>query len=203
MSGGTAVTPSKQSLRSVVRARLATLTADMQRERSAAIAERLSRDPAFAEAAAVLLYLPMRTEVDPTAITERAWALGKRVAVPRVDRQEHGIRPVELRGLDEPMEKDAVGVRVPARRRPVSAAAIDLVVTPGLAFDDGGRRLGRGGGYYDRFLREQPVSGRVCGIAFDLQRVEEVPADPSDVAMDMVVTDREVFRFDGGSRDKP
>ena len=76
---------------------------------------------------------------------------------------------------------------------------IDLVVVPGLAFDSGGNRLGRGGGFYDRFLARLRRSAVTIGLAFDLQIIDRVPADDRDFAVGTIVTDRRVCHI-GGSR---
>ncbi|MGA8681704.1 MAG: 5-formyltetrahydrofolate cyclo-ligase [Acidimicrobiales bacterium] len=86
------------------------------------------------------------------------------------------------------------GPREPALRRPVEPGRIEAVVVPGLAFDRGGGRLGYGGGYYDRFLRQLPDSTALIGIAFADQVVDEVPLSTDDVKVYLVVTEEEVVR---------
>jgi 5-formyltetrahydrofolate cyclo-ligase len=76
----------------------------------------------------------------------------------------------------------------------VDPASIDLVVTPGLAFDRRGRRLGYGGGHYDRFLRRLPPSTIRVGIGFAAQVVDRVPAGPTDEPLDALVTEEGLIR---------
>ena len=85
------------------------------------------------------------------------------------------------------------GIREPAADvSAVPPGEIDLVLVPGLAFDEAGRRLGRGAGYYDRFLA--PLSVATVGVAFELQLVPEVPAGSGDVPVGAIVTERRFIR---------
>jgi len=72
---------------------------------------------------------------------------------------------------------------------------IDFVVVPGLAFDLKGNRLGRGKGYYDRFLKRLRNDASTCGVAFDCQLLDEVPHGPSDFRLDALVTESKAFTF--------
>ena len=100
---------------------------------------------------------------------------------------------LELHSIDDP-DRDVVfghlDIPEPLSTRPqVPRAAIDFVLVPGVAFDLEGRRLGYGGGYYDRLLPLlAPHATRVAG-AFDVQIVERVPAAPHDVRVDTIVTE--------------
>lgn len=72
----------------------------------------------------------------------------------------------------------------------MSTDQVDVILVPGLAFDAAGRRIGRGGGFYDRFLLRLPPATLSVGVAFEAQRIDEVPADPHDRRVDVVVTER-------------
>jgi 5-formyltetrahydrofolate cyclo-ligase len=75
-------------------------------------------------------------------------------------------------------------------------AGIDLVIVPGLGFDRHGHRIGRGRGFYDRFLAHRDWRGISCGFAIQEQIVEQVPVNEKDVGVNMLVTDSEINRFD-------
>jgi len=157
---------------------------------AAAIVARLAALPSFAAARCVLLTLPYRSEWDTRALVRIAIAAGKTVAIPRVDT---AARMLEARAIVDPdvdAEPGFRGIPEPRAGRPrIEPAAIDWVLVPGVAFDAAGRRLGYGGGYYDRLLPLVPPSTpRVAG-AFDLQIVPRVPAAPHDLAVDAVVTE--------------
>lgn len=82
----------------------------------------------------------------------------------------------------------------PAELRASELLAGDLVVVPAVAFDDRCRRLGRGGGYYDRLLAKLPERASSVAIGYEFQRVDEVPTEDHDVSVDAVVTDASVYR---------
>ncbi len=187
----------KKSLRAEWRDHLRQLDEAQIKSRSRAAAERLCGLEAFDRAGAVMIFLPLRHEVDATPIAVRAWQQGKTVAVPLVGYEQRHMIAVEIHSLSEPMDVDAYGLRTPASRNPVPVEQIGLVVVPGLAFDDRGSRLGRGGGFYDRFLSQPGFAGTTCGFAFDEQVIQTVPTTDTDVRLDMLVTDRRVLVFDG------
>ena len=78
---------------------------------------------------------------------------------------------------------------------PIPIAMIDLVIVPGLGFDEFGNRLGRGRGFYDRFLAHPEFHGVACGLAFAAQLFGAIPVGPLDRQVDMLVTDAKVRRF--------
>jgi 5-formyltetrahydrofolate cyclo-ligase len=157
---------------------------------SAAISARILERADFRAARAVLLTLPFGSEWDTVAVVRAALAAGSIVAVPRVDKAS---RMLELHAIADP-ERDVVagyrGIPEPLPAGPlVSRETIDFVLVPGVAFDRTGRRMGYGGGYYDRLLPLlSPRVARVAG-AFDVQLVDRVPAAPHDIAVDAIVTE--------------
>jgi len=187
---GTALHEAKLALRREVLARRDSLPADARAAASAAIAERVAALPEFVAAGAVLLTLAFRSEWNTRPLVRAALASAKQVVVPRVDR---ATRMLELHSIADP-DRDVVpghlDIPEPRAERPrVPREAIDFVLVPGVAFDLEGRRLGYGGGYYDRLLPLlSPRAARIAG-AFDMQIVELVPAAPHDVRIDAIVTE--------------
>jgi len=128
-------------------------------------------------------------------IALKAWQKCKTVTVPLVGYEQKHMIPVLLRSLDEPMNVDRYGVTTPGTGKPFPMMDIDMVIVPGLGFDTDGRRIGRGGGFYDRFLAHPSFTGITCGFALDEQIVDEVPTACHDVTLDMLVTDARELRF--------
>jgi 5-formyltetrahydrofolate cyclo-ligase len=190
---GVALHEAKLALRRQVLARRDALPAETRVAASSVIAARIPTLPEFDAAATVLLTLAFRSEWDTRPLVEGAIAAGKTVVVPRVNTQ---TRMLELYAIADP-DRDVVaghlGIPEPRQERPqIPRDAIEFVLVPGVAFDLGGRRLGYGGGYYDRLLPLlSPRAARVAG-AFDLQVVEHVPAAPHDVAVDAIVTESRI-----------
>jgi len=183
----------KRRLRERLLAERARLPEARRASLSAAVADRLEGLPAWAAARTVALYAPMGAEVDTDAIARRAAAAGKRIAWPRLAPMARALQfaacsPGEL-------VAGPLSTREPPAGAPsVSADEIDLVVVPGVAFDAGGRRLGRGRGHYDATLAALPHAAARVGVAFEIQVVPSVPAGPTDAAVDAVVTERRVVR---------
>lgn len=162
-----------------------------ERSRLAAEVERrLLALPEMADAGTVLLFYSFGSEVDTSGVAEHVHRMGKRLLLPYLE--AGGMEAAEVRPGD-PLAPSTYGPKEPGRRVAVETGDVDLVITPGLAFDRRGRRLGYGGGYYDRYLaRLRPDAARV-GIGFSTQVVEEVPAGPTDERVHLVVTDAEVI----------
>ena len=97
---------------------------------------------------------------------------------------------------DESMDSDSLGVRAPKVGQEIPHEEIDLVIVPGVAFDMHGFRLGRGGGYYDRYLARFSRNTATIGVCFDIQFVEEIPTEPTDIAVHAVVSDRRAVQRD-------
>jgi 5-formyltetrahydrofolate cyclo-ligase len=105
------------------------------------------------------------------------------------------MRPILCRPEEAEMFDISHGLRQPAwRQREVEIERIDLVIVPALAFDRAGNRLGRGGGFYDRFLARPGLGASKIGLAFDEQIVDTIPVGPNDIPVDIVVTDKEIIR---------
>jgi 5-formyltetrahydrofolate cyclo-ligase len=187
---GVALHEAKLALRRQVLARRDALPLEERAAASAAIAARIPTLPQFAAARTVLLTLAFRSEWNTRPLVATALDAAKTVVVPRVNTQ---TRMLELVSIDDP-DRDVVpghlGIPEPRAERPhVSRDAIEFVLVPGVAFDLDGRRLGYGGGYYDRLLPLLPSrAARIAG-ALEVQIVERVPAAPHDVAVDAIVTE--------------
>ncbi len=144
--------------------------------------------PSVIAARAVLGYAAFGSELRVDALLEALLAGGIAVHLPWVDGDELGVARVS--GLTDDLVPGWRGVREPAadRRRPVRLNTLDVVVAPGVGFDFGGRRLGYGGGHFDRLLSRLRPGAVVIGVAFDEQVVDVVPTQAHDRAMDVVVT---------------
>lgn len=184
-------TERKNAVRADMRGQLHAMTDAERASRSASACARILKSPAFQSAVCVMLYMPLRSEVDVIALALEAFRLGKTVCVPRVADGGKSMHAVEIKSIDdESMTSDALGVRAPRSGRTMPQDSIDLVITPGVAFDLRCERLGRGGGFYDRFLAKAHRHTTTIGICFDFQLVDEIPSQSGDVPVHAVVTDR-------------
>lgn len=185
----------KKALRQAIRQKIAALPAQTLHERSAAACRLLFEQVEYRKSEVVLIYLSTPTEVDTTPIALRAWADGKRVLAPLVAWEQRRMLPMEIRSLTTDVREGMMGIREPQEGVPVPVGEIDLVIVPGLAFDAAGNRLGRGRGFYDRFLAHRDYRAISCGLAFEEQVIDELPVEPNDRRMHILVSDARVRRF--------
>lgn len=130
-------------------------------------------------------------EVDTRPMIRAALAGGKRAVVPVTDVRAKRLIPCELTDPHEDLEPGPYGILQPTRSamQPIPLKAIEAVMVPGLAFDRRGHRLGRGGGYFDRFLARLPERVPKIGLAFRFQVVHQLPHDAHDIRVTHLVTD--------------
>jgi 5-formyltetrahydrofolate cyclo-ligase len=186
----------KRALRKEMLATLAALSAETVAAKSRQACHRLIGLEEFRSAQTVMIYLPMPREVDTAPLALAAWQDGKTVVAPRVFWGQRHMIPVLCQSLnDKDLSPGRFGVREPLEGEPWPSEEIDLVVTPALAFDRSGHRLGRGGGFYDRFLASPLLKATACGLGFAEQVVDELPVGQNDRRLDVLVTDQEVLRF--------
>jgi 5-formyltetrahydrofolate cyclo-ligase len=134
-----------------------------------------------------MLFAPMPEEPDIWSLAARALNEGKRLALPRYDRGRGEYHAAEVSELARDVIRGSFGIREPAAGCPVRPLKeLDFVLVPGLGFDDCGRRLGRGKGYYDRLLAA--VRGTACGVAMDWQVLPAIPVEPHDQRVDYILT---------------
>jgi 5-formyltetrahydrofolate cyclo-ligase len=179
----------KARTRQEIKNRLIHLDPQARVEKSKQICRNLTSMEEFRKAATVMMYLSTAYEVDTTAAILHCWQQGKTVVVPKVSWQQRHMIPVEINSLEAGIATGTYGLRNPTTGRPMPAEDIDLIVTPLLAFDKKGNRLGRGGGYYDRFLASEGLRAIICGLAFSEQMVDDVPTEAHDVPLEFVVTE--------------
>jgi len=134
-----------------------------------------------------MFYIALNGEVNTEEMIKAAKKIGKIVAVPVCKRAGSTMKPCILDGHGG-LRKGPYGVVEPAVERPARIRDLDLIIVPGLAFDKKGNRLGRGKGYYDRFLSRVPKDTPVIGMAFDYQVLPSVPTLAHDVSVTRVIS---------------
>src|SRR5690606_37382239 len=174
----------KVSLREELSARRKALTPDQIDSKGLKVQARFLASPYYQAAHTVALYAPIRGEVPTRDILIAALADGKVVCYPLS--HVHG-RILSFRAItsESELEPGRLGVREPTNSSElVPVEKIDLFVVPGLGFTTDGKRLGRGGGYYDATLKAASEESRRVGLAFSEQIVSDIPVNHDDVLMD-------------------
>ena len=192
--------PSRSELRRHMRAQRARLSPAAQADAALLVAHRIARSPLFQRSQHIACYLPQRGELDPAPLMQRAWAMGKTCYLPVLSPLSgERLWFVPYRQGD-PLTPNRFGIPEPclstAHRAP--PWVLDLILTPLVAFDTQGNRLGMGGGFYDRtfsFLRRRQHwrKPRLVGIAYDFQCVATLQHYPWDIPLQAIATEIKLY----------
>lgn len=188
----------KNELRKRMRLLRQALPGEDRRKESEAICDQALRSAFFQRAEIVMCYASTPEEAQTGALMRGALALGKRLCVPYIGKEAGLMEAAAIASMDDLVPgKYGIWTVKDDRLSAVDPARIDLILAPGLAFDAAGRRLGMGGGFYDRFLRraEQAV---VMGLALTCQLVSRIPSMPHDRKVDFLATARGVIHCKTG-----
>lgn len=180
----------KRRVRREVLARRDALSAERRAAMSSAIAERFLALPEVAGARTVLAFWSFGSEVATAPLIEALVDRDVAVALPRIAAGELEARRYRP---GDPTTPTPFGAEEPAGGEALAAGALDVVAVPGVAFDRAGRRIGYGGGYYDRLLRR--IAGVPIAVAFSLQVIDgDLPSGGADVPVAAIVTERATIR---------
>lgn len=186
---------SKQQLRDRFRAARLALGPDEVVAHSHAICARIAALPEITEACTVHVYWPLhdRREVDTRPLIRHLAEAGTRVALPVVAAFDGAplLRHVAYEGAER-MQPNRWGIPEPVDTEEIDPADVDAVVVPAFGAGRNGHRIGHGRGFYDTFL--SAVSVPTIGAVYAACLIDAVPAEPHDIALDLIVTEREVWR---------
>ena len=175
----------KAELRSMIRTALERISPAVRTVESEELCARLKLQ--LPSAGTILFFAPLANEIDVWLLLEESVKAGKTVALPWFNpaTQTYLARRVENPATEIVTGK--FGVREPASNcAEIPLEQFDLVLVPGAAFDLRGNRLGRGKGFYDRLLEK--ISGIKCGVGYDFQLLEKIPAEPHDARVNFIFT---------------
>ena len=170
----------KQSMRELLVQKRRMLSAEERALYSQQVLEQLEQMRCFQEAKTVLLYYPVQNEVDVLPLVKR-YKREKTLLFPVSHRRGMTVHPYAGNAM---MHRGKFGIPEPTT--PAYEGEIDLVIVPAVAFDETGRRLGRGGGYYDRFIKKLTHTIFI-GVGYDFQLVEQVPSSQHDQCVHRVI----------------
>ena len=179
----------KTSLRKQVAELRDGLSQEVRESKSREIGKRLYALPEFRAAGAILFFASFRSEVDTVTMIRHVLAAGKRVFLPKVKGRELAL--FEILDFDKDTAPGAWAIPEPRETKPVTIHEVDLMIVPGLAFDENGNRLGYGAGFYDRIL---PTYRRMTvALAFEEQIVPDVPVSIHDIPVKKIVTEKRII----------
>lgn len=190
----------KQTLRKTIVAKREQLPVDARAAHSTAITERLLQLPEYRRAETVLGYMNFGAEFESGLWVERVLLDGKRLALPKVNRHTNHLDLYWVEDPENHLVAGMWGIREPVVERCERLSGlneVEFVLLPGVAFARDGARLGYGGGFYDKLLADLPsdLTRRpvLAAAAFALQIVEFIPQEPTDVRVELIVTERETI----------
>ncbi|MDE5912420.1 MAG: 5-formyltetrahydrofolate cyclo-ligase [Muribaculaceae bacterium] len=176
------MTIDKREIRLRVKARKSLLSDDERRNAAKAVFDVLERTAAFLVADRILMYHSLPDELSTLEFIEK-WSDRKQFFLPRVNGVNLELLPYRRTNL----RHGAFNIEEPEGDEIVAAELMELIVVPGVAFDRQGNRVGRGKGFYDRLLSE--TKALTVGVGYDFQLFDEVPAEPHDTPMDVIITE--------------
>ena len=177
----------QKAMRAIVEQRRRIMSEQEVQEQSALIIAQLEQMSTFQEAKVVLLYYPIHNEVDLRPLLTK-YAGQKTFLLPVTHRHSMEVRPYDGEDM---MRKGRLGVPEPQTK--TYKGSIDLIVVPGVVFDQHRHRIGRGGGYYDKFLRKQ-LSAKKIGVCYAFQlKKHDIPHLIREPKMDRVITPQQTI----------
>jgi len=162
-------------------------------EKSKQIKKRLYKMKEFQQASTILFYVSYDNEVYTHDIIKENLSSGKNVVVPITDAKKHCLILSKLNNWED-LECSTYSILEPKKNciREVSLDEIDLILVPGVVFDESGNRIGHGAGYYDKLLKNSKNASHI-GLAFEVQIVDNIPAEEHDIKVDKIVTEERII----------
>lgn len=173
----------KKELRNFIRQRKRAMTEAQIQEKSQRLMELFCASDAYCKASAIYAYLPYNQEVRTVPMVQQAWADGKRVAVPKIYGEE--MKFLWITDMSQ-VDTGYCGIPEPIADEPIADDPNALVLMPGMAFDPQGHRIGYGGGFYDRFLEQEP-NHPTLALCYDFQMLPHLDTEEHDIPVDSVI----------------
>ncbi len=182
----------KKQLRQKYRIEIKKLTPEEATRKSSIINHRALTFPLLSEAKVIAAYASFRNEVKTWDLLTHLLQGDYCLALPVVNSLEHTMEFRELEKLQD-LVPGALEIKEPRNGRICHPEEIDLFFIPGVAFDYQGNRLGRGAGYYDRYLSKVRSNAIKVGVAFQMQLTDKLPVNQDDIKMDYIITEDQLL----------
>jgi len=159
------------------------------------IIETIMKLPEFLNCKNIMLYLSFGNEVNTYALARWCLENGKNVIVPYCINETREIIPFEINNLTSDLTKSSFGIMEPKHNllQKADLEEVDLIIVPGVVFDEYCNRIGFGAGYYDRFLPKRAKNTCTMGIAYDYQVINKIPTGVYDVPLDFIITEKRII----------
>ncbi len=184
----------KDVIRSNIKKKILAYSQDEINGYSRDICNNLQSINEFIEANVVMAFISIPGEVNTSYIIDECFKLGKSVVVPKVNWENNTMFAVQIACKDQQLKPNKYGIFEPENSDEYSVEDIDLIVVPGLGFDENLNRLGRGGGFYDKYLSQNGCRAFKCGVAFEIQMLTNMLVCVHDQKVDLLITEKRIIR---------
>jgi len=166
-------------------------------EKSNRIVDKLIKFDKYQQSEKIMLYIATKSEVQTQRMIESAQKDNKNIYIPLIIQEQHDLIPSLVIDFEKEIALGNLGIYQPKEEfhRLFPPSILDLVIVPGVAFTQQGHRLGRGGGYYDRFLKKLSRQAYSVGLAFEMQIIEEIPLEETDMPVDCIITEKRIIQL--------
>ena len=175
-------TTEKRTLRKEIRAEIAKLSHEEREALSSHIFSKLAELSEVKEASVIALFISLADEPQTADFIKQLLSQNKCIVVPRIEGEE-----MNFYDISEGVEVGAFGIMEPIAITPINPVEIDVMIVPGVAFTRQGARLGRGKGFYDKYLSHSDFRALTIGVCFPCQVVENLPTEPHDKILNLIV----------------
>ena len=185
----------KFEIRKKILQRRLSLSAEEIKNKSRKIYLALIKESEYIISRNILFYVATRSEVQTKEIINKSIRIGKNICVPIILSEHNDLIPSKLINFDRELEKGKKGILEPRKEfhRLFPIKDLELVILPGIAFDLEGNRIGRGLGYYDKFLKKVNPSTRFIALAFEMQIIDKVPIHEKDISVHKIITEDRII----------
>ncbi len=173
----------KRNIRQSIRAKIATLSAEDKATLSSQIFNKIAYLKEIKQASIVALFVSLADEPQTSNFINQLLSRQIKVVVPRIEGEE-----MEFYDISEGIATGAFGIMEPTSKEPIDPSKIDVMIVPGVAFTQQGARLGRGKGFYDKYLSHSGFRARTIGVCYPCQIVETLPTEEHDKVLDCVIS---------------
>ena len=173
----------KHQIRQAVRAEIAKLSAEDRTILSLLIFSKLSALEEISKASVIAIFISLSDEPETAEFIKQLVKQNKRIVVPKIEGEN-----MQFYDISKGLQKGAFGIMEPVETTPIEPSKIDVMVVPGVAFTRDGRRLGRGKGFYDKYLSHRGFRAYTIGVCYPCQLVGILPTEPHDKTLNLVVS---------------
>jgi len=177
----------KKRIRDIIEKQRKELNKDIKRVFDEQIFYKVIDSSEYKKSKTIFIYVSFEGEVDTHKIIKYALAEGKQICVPKILSKEEGMKAIAISSFNE-LKPSVYNILEPESfDNTIDEKQIDLILMPGVAFDNKGGRVGYGGAFYDRFLAKIKSDAVKIALAYDFQILEEVPMDKHDKKIDRII----------------